>query len=312
MEHTAPVVLAAVLRKTSLNEALVLASLGAAFAVVIPGLYRKVRVAAHNKAFWGIVAGILVASVWIFIASPTTFDSLCGESHIIEWLTAHMLLIAGVVGIMAMLRLRARRAHFPLTVFLTTGCLVAFCRELQWGEPFFGEKIIYTRYLFRPKAYFDASHFDGLAEDVGMSQEFLHRSFLVFMVLMIVVGAVTISYIVRHRKLFAKELQAFCKHPAGRFFMAGCGLYLLSQLTGEIVEDAFKAQLTAAGMSHCVVAEPLELIASMLLARAMVRVWHMQRCYLPAAVLRERAVAASAIPACRRRALRPQHTGAPG
>ena len=291
MEHTVPAALATVLRKTSLNELLVLASLAAVLAIVIPSLYRKVRAAGHNWVFWGLSAAIVIASGLLFSFRTQTFDTFCGEGHVVEWLTAHLLLIAGVVGIVTMFRLRARRKAFPLTVFLTTGCLVAFCRELQWGEPFFGEKIIYTRYMWRPGAYFNASHFRELAGESemiqqGITEQFLHGSFLVFMVLIIVVGAVTISYFVRHRKLLAEQSRAFFKAPAGRLFIAGVGLFLAAQLSDEIVEELFEDQLAAMGTSSCVMAEPLELIASMLLVRSMVRLWHMERCYLPAAAVR--------------------------
>lgn len=72
-----------------------------------------------------------------------------------------------------------------------------------------------------------------------------------------------------------------------------------------------KRAAVGAGISHCVVAEPLELIASMLLSRAMVRAWHMQRRCLPAAVLRERAVAKHLV-AAGHTTPRPQHTCTPG
>ncbi|GAG45395.1 unnamed protein product, partial [marine sediment metagenome] len=115
-------------------------SLVAVLAIVIPSLFRKIRAAGHNWVFWGLSAAIVIASGLLFLFRTQTFDTFCGEGHVVEWLTAHLLLIAGVVGILTMFRLRARRKAFPLTVFLTTGCLVAFCRELQWGEPLFGEK----------------------------------------------------------------------------------------------------------------------------------------------------------------------------
>jgi len=291
MEHAVPVVLATVLRKTSLSELLVLASLAAVVAVVIPSLFRNVRAAGHNWVFWGLSAAIVIASGLLFSFRTQTFDTFCGEGHVVEWLTAHLLLIAGVVGIVTMFRLRAPRKALPLTVFLTTGMLVGFCRELQWGEPLFGEKVIYTRYIWRPAAYFDSSHFRELAGEPemiqqGITEQFLYGSFLVFMALITVVGAVTISYIVYHRKLFAEQLRKFFKAPAGRLFIAGVGLFLGAQLSDEIVEELFEDQLAAMGTSSCVMAEPLELIASMLLARSMVRLWHMERCYLPAAAVR--------------------------
>ena len=312
MEQPAYAMVATILRKTSLDETLVLLFLGLVMTVGILGLYRKIRVAAHNKAFWGIVVALLATSACIFFIDPKTFDAFSGESHVVEWLTADMLLLAWVIGLLAVLRLRARKKPYPLTLFLTVGYMVAFFRELEWGEPLFGEKIVYTRYMFRPKAYFDPSRFNALAREIGLSEQFLHTSLLVFLGLVIVIGTITITYLVRHRKVFVEELLVFYKKPWGRYFMMGFGLYLASQLTGELVEEVLEDQLAAIGTSYCVIAEPLELIASMLLMRSMMALWHGQRCYLPAAVLRARAVAASTIPTCGRTVLQPQHTGLPG
>jgi hypothetical protein len=122
----------------------------------------------------------------------------------------------------------------------------------------------------------------------GITEQLLYGCFLAFMVLITVAGIVTISYIVRHRQLFAEQLRTFFKSPPGRLFAIGCGIFLASQLSGEIVEEFLEERLVAMGTSTCVLAEPLELIASMLLARSMVRLWHAERCYLPAEVVHNR------------------------
>lgn len=276
-----------VLQKSYLNEVWVLLFIAALAAFIIPSLNRRVRLASHRVAFWSAVGALVVGSVIVSCVSIQLYQDLCREGHVIEWLSALMLLMAGLVGVAAMIRLSQQRRPSPMTLFLALGCLTAFCRELSWGEPFVGEKVIYTRFLFRPRAFFDASQFQAFAEDIGLSAQFLHTYFLVFLAVILVVGVPATIYIIRKRDQFVRELRVFIRTPSGRFFLAGIGLYVGSAILAEAFEDLLAAQLASAGLSEALIAEPLELVAAMLLARSMVALWHGQRCYLPLRVVAE-------------------------
>ncbi len=283
--------MATILRKTELGEPLVFAYLVAVAAVVIASLRRSIRDASHNWAFWGFVGAILGAWTLLFFFNLEKLDVFSGEGHVVEWLTAQMCLMLGVVGLLIMFRQRARGEPYPLMVFLTTGCFLGLCRELQWGEPFFGEKIIYTRYLWRPAAYFGPARFRGLANEVemieqGISAQFLYVSFLIFVAAMIVAGIVTIGYIIRHREAFVEQAREFSKSTAGKLFIAGMSIYFAAQLMAELVEEVMEDQLEAMGTSDCIIAEPMELIATLFLMRGMIRFWHDGRFYLPGGKLR--------------------------
>jgi hypothetical protein len=222
------------------------------------------------------------------LLAPRTLEAWCGEGHVIEWLTAHMLLIAFLMGLMAIVRLIQQRRPRTLTLFLTVGYLWGFWREIEWGEPFVGEKVIYSRFVFRPRAYFDPTRFDGLARDTGLTEQFLYKCFLIFFVLVVVIAVVLVVYLLRHRRLFLRELKVLHRQPWGWYFFAGCGMYLFAQLASEAVEDLQEAGLITMGINREVLNEPLELIASMLFVRSMAVMWHAQRCYLPVGVVRGR------------------------
>ena len=276
-----------VLEKTDLGEQWVLLSLAAVAVLVGLSLHRRVRLASHQKFFWTVAALVPVASGVLFAIWPREFYAYCREGHLVEWLTAELLFMGGVVGLAAMVRLIQQRRPLPMTLFLTIFCFLACGREMEWGEAFVGEKIFYTRFLFRPKAYFDPGHFDGLARDIGFTVQYLYSSFVVFMLIAIVVLTVLIVYLVRHQKVFLRELRTIPKMPWGQYFLAGCGLYLFAQLASEIVENCFKPQLRAMSLGERFVNEPLELLAAMFFARAMVGLWHLQRCYLPVSAVQE-------------------------
>ncbi len=84
----------------------------------------------------------------------------CEEDHVIEWLSAHFLLAGWVLGLILLARLASRRRFSTTGAILTCGYFWGFWRELEWGQPFFGDKFVYTRNFFRLRAYLDPAYFD--------------------------------------------------------------------------------------------------------------------------------------------------------
>ena len=116
--HVFHMVAGLVLQKSYLNEVWVLLFMAALAAFIIPSLNRRVRLASHRVAFWSAVGVLVVGSVIVSCVSIQLYQDLCREGHVIEWLSALMLLMAGLVGVAAMIRLSQQRRPSPMTLFL--------------------------------------------------------------------------------------------------------------------------------------------------------------------------------------------------
>ena len=268
--------LAVILRESSLSGPSVLVLLFALATVAMAGLSRGVWRAASAKVFWGFIALLVVAWASSVVFWPRTLDGISGEGHVIEWTTSHLLLVAAAVGLVTMLRLRREGRSSPITMLLTVGCFAGFFRELEWGQPFVGEKYLYTRYMFRPRAWFDPERLHGPAEDTGLSTEMLHTSMMVFLGVVIVVAVVLVVYFHRRREVFHRQLREFIHTLWGRLFLVGCGLYVAALLLCRVTDKIFEAWMEANGVSSCIIAEPLELIGAIFFAGSMLALWHGQ------------------------------------
>ena len=76
------------------------------------------------------------AMVVLWLVDFPLYHRLIREHHLVEWLTAHLLLIAVLFGLAYIVNRRRNGMPAPGAVFLVTGYFAALCRELEWGEPF--------------------------------------------------------------------------------------------------------------------------------------------------------------------------------
>ena len=150
--------------------------------------------------------------------------------------------------------------------------------ELQFGEPFLGEKVVSSRYFFRPAAWVDPSRFADLSEETGVSCESLRLIHLVAAAVMFaILGAVAV-YIFRRRCAFADQFRRFARSVAGACFFVGLGLYVGTQIVGRSVEKwvagAAPDWAQATNFSNSFIDEPLEFAAALCLAMSVLRLWH--------------------------------------
>jgi len=274
--------LAVVLRLTAIPEVYVLLSAVLVAAAVIAVLHQKAWMAAVRKVFLCLCVAIVAGMVLALVAAPRLARDVSGEGHVFEWLSAEMLLAAAILGIVLTVRLALHNRPSPLTMFLSTGYLVAFCRELEWGEPFFGEKVWYSRFLFRPQALFDSAYFAKQARSVGLSPDYLHTVNIIFTPAIWLVGAVIVWYLIRRRHVFIRELKQLPRTSCGRYFMLGLGIYVGTQILGRLVEYLLLTPMlidwsTANAITNEVFDEPVELLGAMCLAISMVALWQERR-----------------------------------
>lgn len=279
MHHNAPNSLAVVLKLTAMPEVYVLLSAVLVAAVAIAALHQKAWPAAARKVFLCLCAVIVVGMVVPLVAAPGLARRISGEGHVFEWLSAHMLLAAAILGIVLTVRLALRNRPAPLAVFLTAGYSAAFCREIEWGEPFFGEKLWYSRFLFRPKALVDSACFAKQAQSVGLPPEYLHRVHIIFVAAIFLIGAAVIWYLIRHRHVFDRDLRQLPGTSCGRFFLLGMGIYVGTQILGRLVEYVLLSPLLADwsrtyAINNEVFDEPLELVGAMSFLLSMLALWH--------------------------------------
>ena len=271
--------LAAVVKLTAMPEVYVLLSAVLVAAVVVAALRQKSWTARVRKAFVCICVAMVAGTLLGIAAVPTVLRDISQEGHVVEWLTADLLLSAWVIGIVVAVRLAIQKRPSPLAIFLTFGYFIAFCRELEYGEPFVGEKIFYSRYLFCPRAYVNAACFDGIAGSIGLSSRFLYRTHLMYAAAIMIITALVVWYLLRHRWLFIRQLRELPWTSCGRFFLAGVGVYVLSQVVERLFEylllSRWLADWTRAHtLTNEILGEPVELVGSMFIAMSMVALWH--------------------------------------
>ena len=270
---------ALILKLTAMPEVYVLLSAVLVAAAVMAALHQKAWTAAARKAFLCLSVVVVAGMALALVAVPRVAQDIAGEGHVIEWLTAHMFLAAAIVGIVLAVYLGLHNRPSPLAVFLTAGYSAAFCRELEWGQPFFGEKLWYSRFLFRPKAFIDSACFAPQARSIGLSPEYLHTVHIIFASAICLIGAVVVWYLLRHRRVFIRELRQLPRTSRGRFFLLGIGIYVGMEMLEYLFEYLLLSPLlvgwsTAHAIGTEVFEEPLELVAAMSFLLSMLALWH--------------------------------------
>ena len=271
-----PAIRGIVLRHTMLGELYVLLIAAAVALATGVAMLRRPFPIVRRGLPW-LIAAVLVASVVMTFARPSEMALLTHESHALEWTSVAALLAACLLA--ATIALRADpSAPRPLGAFISAGLFVALARELQFGEPFLGEKVVSSRYFFRPAAWVDPSRFADLSEETGVSCESLRLIHLVAAAVMFaILGAVAV-YIFRRRCAFADQFRRFARSVAGACFFVGLGLYVGTQIVGRSVEKwvagAAPDWAQATNFSNSFIDEPLEFAAALCLAMSVLRLWH--------------------------------------
>ena len=270
---------ALVLKLTAMPEVYVLLSVVLVAAVVMAALHQKAWMAEARKVFLCLSVVVVASMALVLVAAPHVAHDIAGEGHVFEWLTAHMFLAAAIVGIVLAVHLGLHNRPSPLAVFLTAGYSAAFCRELEWGQPFFGEKVWYSRFLFRPKAFIDSACFAPQARSIGRSPEYLHTVHRIFASAICLTGAVVVWYLLRHRRVFIRELRQLPRTSCGRFFLLGTVIYVSMEILEHLVEYLLLSPLlvgwsTAHAIGAEVFEEPLELVAGISFLLSMLALWH--------------------------------------
>ncbi len=272
-----------VLKQTMLREVCVLGIAIVALTATFIAMTRRGG-ALVRRAMPGLMVVVFVGAAAMTAFWPTKLALWTHEGHLLEWLSSAVLLGALVVAVATVV---CPRRPGELGAFISAGLFVALLRELQFGEPFVGEKVINSRYFFRPAAWFDPSKFADLSEEVNVPVESLRLIHVTCAaVLFIVLGAVVVYLVVR-RKQFTEQLRWFLKMP-GRLFVIGFGLYAGTQVLGTTVEEPIAAAwpnwAESVSFSNSFIDEPIELIAAMFMSMAVLALWHGEGAAPPAAL----------------------------
>lgn len=231
-----------------------------------------------RRGFWLFALLFLVGNAVFGFVGYRAFLRWCTEDHVVEWLTADCLLVAWVLGLAVTIRLARRGAHSPMAAFLTAGYFWGFWRELEWGKPFFGTKLIYTRFFFRIRPYLSVSHFDQLSSEKGVSSLTMFMMHWAAALLCVVLVGMLVIYIIRHKEAFWQESKRLGKTTYGRYFLLGVAIGLGSNGVGAIAHQLANGELLAGSglagkLPHFVLEEPLELLATVCLAMSIIALW---------------------------------------
>jgi hypothetical protein len=274
------------IRETHLGETYVL---GLAFVVVMAAWLvarSQISGAALRRVFVALTLAELVGLVALAVTRFHVYQKITEEDHLIEWLSADFLLGAWLIGLVSTIRLARSGRPSPIGLFLTAGYFAAFWRELEWGQPFFGEKCWYSRNLWNLRAYVDPSYFDEFRQKLQMSGRPLYVCHLVISAIVILIAVFLTIYLIRHRRVFLEELRNLPRSRYGRYFLLGAGMYLFSQLLGAGFRDLLRSSWLADwrhryGVSHRVLDEPLELWGAMCFLFSMIVLWKTTRAHPP-------------------------------
>jgi len=258
------------LRRTEIAEEHVLLLLIACVLATWLLLRTELQGKAVLKALGVPGAAFLAAVAVLGVTSFETLQELTWEDGILEWLTAHSLFIAWVLTGVTAARGAQRGRPKPMAAFLATGLFLGWSRELAWGRPFFGQRMWYSRNLFRLKPYLDPAYFEKFcdAENLAEQPMTLYWAHLGFSFLLIVLLVWVGVYLVRRRKRFGREVKALRRQAYGQCFLAGVGLYLGAQVLGSVFERIAESDATAAWRAahrvpgHRAVSEPIELLGA--------------------------------------------------
>ena len=267
-----------VLRSTKLQEVYVLVFLLLVAVVTSAALHRRLSISALLKAFIAFSVLTFAALIVLAAANFRIFSLICEENHALEWLTAIVLLAAWIIGLALMIRHSAKGRPPPMIVFLTAGYFSTFWRELEWGEPFFGCKLWYSRNLFRLEAYLNPGYFEDFRESLNLPGQPYYMAHLVISLMFITLASIVLLYLARHRKSFLKELLRLPARPYGRYFLLGFGVFLGSQALGHFLMRPLLAGPLAElrqvhHVGHRILDEPLEFWASTCFLMSMITLW---------------------------------------
>jgi len=269
------------LRRTNLAEPYVLAMALLVAAVVLVALYIRPGSALLKKSFAATSVACLGALVAVAMIRFDVFRDATKEDHVIEWLTACFLLAAAVVGLVAAVRLARLDRPSPLATLMAAGYFLAFWREIEWGRPFTGSAVWYSRSLFSPRAYVDPSYFDKFKEAVNQSshQPSLYSMHIIVSAAVILFAAVVLLHLIRHRGTFAKELRTLPRTSHGSYFLMGICAYIGAQAGGRGLKVLLESEATAplhrnVFIPHRILVEPLEMWGAMCFLASALALWH--------------------------------------
>lgn len=255
------------LRKTDLPEAQVWGLLLVVGIAAVLALRRRTSMRTVGRAFAASAAVVLTGLVILAQLRFKAFQALTEEGHLLEWLTAHFMLVASGVALVAAIRLSRRGQPSPLAALLSAGFFIGCARELEWGEPFVGDKAWYSRNLLRWEAYVDPSYHQRLNESLKTSFEATLATHLIYAAAFALILSAAGVYIFRHRKAFAAEVRAARRHADGRLLAAGAAIYLGSQGLGWVFKKALVSRHLIQwrkdeNVGHRIIDEPLELLGA--------------------------------------------------
>jgi len=270
-----------ILRDTEIRElyvfVLALLSVGVAGACLSP----RLSAAALRRGFIIAAVGFLAVTAIMITFYRNAFARLCSEDNVVEWLTADCLLAAWVFGFILTVRLARRGTPSPMAAFLTTGCFWGFWRELEWGSPFFGGKLIYTRNFFRIKAFYSTAFFEHISRDKGVSTQTLLFIHWAAVLISLAIACLLLTYMIHHRRILREELRQLAKAPCGRYFLWALGVGLAAEALGALFHRLVRwgylaGSSRAERFPHFVLEEPLELLATAFLVMSVISLW--QQC----------------------------------
>ena len=249
----------------------------AALVVAAAGVILKLRLsfAALRKIFIIATVVCFAAMAAVALIGLELYSELIREHGITEWLTVDFLLAACVIGVVATARIARRGRPLPIGLFLAYGYFVAFYRELEWGAAFTGgERLWRRRHLINPRAYWDISYFEKFSRklDVPRFPEALYAVHMITAGLLILLGAIAVVYIIRHRETFLKQMRKLSATVYGRYFLLGLGGYLGAHVIGKIIHWIHEA-MHVTGFPHRLVEEPFELAGAMAFFFSMLAMW---------------------------------------
>ena len=264
---------------TGLHAVWVLALIAAVALAAVGMLKMRISLAGLRKVFVAASIVCFVALADVALVRFELYRQAFEEDCVMEWLAAAFLLAAWVIGAVAVAVGAVRRRPAPLAMFLASGYFIAFWRELEFGGAFFGEKVWHKRNLFMPRAYFDPSHFQQYVQklEVPRSPETLYAVHLVTSLVLAALAVVAVTYLLRHRRLLARQLRALPAAAHGRYFLLGLGLYLGAHVLGKVINYVKKVAPGLRGFAHRLLEEPLEFWAAMALLFSMLALWTASR-----------------------------------
>lgn len=268
-----------ILKYTEIDEIYVLGMALVVFAVASMLIVREVSGKSMRRGFAFFCVICVVALTGMGFVQLGMLVRICEESDVVEWLGAHFLLAAWVIGLVLTIRLARRKRPSPMAALMTGGYFWGFWRELEFGAPFFGNKFLYTRNFFRPEAYLNPAYLEQFNKSLGHEE---YRP--LFVMHWVGVGAMLVcisllgAYLYRHRAGFVEELKKLRRTTYGRYFFLGIGMYLGSQAVGRVIKMVYRSGIiphrwVMYALSKGVISEPVETLGALSFMLSMIAFW---------------------------------------